>query len=336
MADPRGFDTALRTAIAVLVVAILGLGAWFGYNVYTDRKLAEQSTPALRLLGSMKQQVSRNPNDAGLRVRLGEAYAAANQPQKAIEQFNAALKISPEHTGAMMDLGYIAASQNRPDEARTYYQKVIDLTAGAELADVSDRRERAFYQLGLLEFGAKNFDAAVGDFKSALRIRDDASDTYYYLAHALYKLDQNDEAMRNVQIALQFDPNFSQANYFLGQLYFEAGDLVNASYYAGKSAQLTPDAPEPEALLAKIGNPVELVEEAKAKAESDLDGAIESVTIASNLDPINLEAATLKAELLLKAGDKAAALKAYQAASELDPGNTAIADAIKKLKSKQK
>ena len=155
MADPQRLDTVLKGTIAVLLVGILGLGAWFGYTVYADRKAAEDANPALRTMKVIKAQVEKNPNNAVLRIRLGEAYAAANRSQNAIEQFNAALKIDPKHTGAYLDLGMLAMAENRPDEAQTYLKKVVELTADDEMADGSDRREMAFYNLGRLAMRAE-------------------------------------------------------------------------------------------------------------------------------------------------------------------------------------
>ena len=151
MADPQRIDTILRAAIAVLVTAVLAFGGWFGYTVYRDRIAAEDAIPALRLANILRKEVAANPNNAVLRVRLGEALGAAGKTQQAIEQFNAALKIEPKHTGAMLDLGILAMQNKHYDEATTYFKKVVDLTAGDAMANSSDRRENALYNLGLLE-----------------------------------------------------------------------------------------------------------------------------------------------------------------------------------------
>ncbi len=198
MADPQRLDTVLKVRIAALLVAILALGGWFGYTVYADRKAAEDANPALRTMKVIKAQVAKNPNDALLRIRLGEAYAAANKSQQAVEQFNAALKIDPKHSGAYLDLGLLAFASERPDEARTYLKKVIELTDKDEMASGSDRREMAFYNLGRLEVRQRNWEDAIGYFKEALRIRDDASDTYYYLASSLEAIGQTEDAKSNL------------------------------------------------------------------------------------------------------------------------------------------
>jgi tetratricopeptide (TPR) repeat protein len=337
MADPQRLDTVLKGTIAVLLVGILGLGAWFGYTVYADRKAAEDANPALRTMKVIKAQVEKNPNDALLRVRLGEAYAAANRSQNAIEQFNAALKIDPKHSGAYLDLGMLAMVENRPDEAQTYLKKVIELTAADEMAAGSDRREMAFYNLGRLAMRQKEWETAIGYFKEAVRIRDDASDTYYYLASSLEAIGQTEDAKKNLLVALQFDPNFSQAHYLMAKLLLAEGDKVGASAEVGASLRLSPTAPEPAKLAEQIGDPAELAKQAAELYPSDPEAAFEAAAIAFNLDPRNsIAAGKLQAQILLDEGRKKDALKVYQRIAEVAATDSEVKDAIKKLAPKSK
>jgi tetratricopeptide (TPR) repeat protein len=302
MADPQRLDTALRAVIVVVLVAIIGIGGWFGYSIYRDGLVAEDATPALRVMKVIRAQVDKNPNDAVLRVRLGEAY-----------------------------LGILAMSQKRPDEARTYFKKVIDLTASDTMSNTSDRRETAYYNLGLLEIGEKNYDTAIGDFKEALRIKNDASDTYYYLAQALVAVDQQDDAMNNLVIALKFDPNFAQAHYALGKLYLAKGDKVNASFHIGKAMAISPKAPEPKALAAQIGDPATFLKTAQAKVTSDPEAALEAAAIAYNLDNGNLVAGKLEGKLLVQLGKNKQALALYTELATAAPNDAEIKSALKAL-----
>ncbi len=334
MADPQRLDTVLKLGIATLLVAIVALGGWFGYSVYRDRIAAEDATPALRIMKVIKAQVDKSPNDAVLRVRLGEALAAAGRTQQAIEQLNAALKIDPKHTGAYTDLGLVALMNNRPDEARDYFKKVVELTSSNPMADSNDRREIAFFNLGKLEMSQKNYDPAIGYFKEALRIRNDASDTYFFLAESLNAIGQPQEAKQNVAIALKFDPNFAQAHYLLGKLLLADGDKVRASAEIGKALTLSPTAPEPKALAQEIGDPAQLAAQAQSEAASDPEAALTDATIAFNLDPIhNVAAGKLEAKLLLQRGNKAAALAVYKTLSQISSASkdAQVLAAIKKL-----
>jgi len=337
MAVPQRFDTILGIVIAVLVAATLALGGWFGYTVYQDRLAAEDSVPALRLAKTLQAQVKQNPNDAVLRVRLGEALGAAGKSQKAIEQFNAALKIAPKHTGAFMDLGILAMSNGNFDEAKGYFKKVIELTDSSEMADTNERRELAFHNLGVLAFQQKQYDEAIGNFKAALRIRGDASDTYVYLAQSLEAVGQAQDAKSAVAVAIRFDPNFAQARYLLGKYMLAEGDRLTASSHIGRARELAPEAPEPQKVAEEIGDPAELFAQAKAQVDSDPDAALENSLIAFNLDrKNNIPAAKFAAVLLIKKGDKSGALNVYERAAEVVPTDKELAAAVKKYTPKPK
>jgi Flp pilus assembly protein TadD len=337
MNDAQRIDTILRAAAAALLVAVIGFAGWFGYTVYRDRIAAENAVPAIRMYKTLQGQVAISPNDAFLRVRLGEAYGAAGKTQQAIEQFNAALKISPKHTGALMDLGIVAMQNKRYDEAKSYFQQVVDLTGQEQMSGANERREGALYNLGVLAFQQKNYEEAIGFFKSALRIRRDASDTYMYLAQSLDAIGQGKDAEAAVGTALQFDPNFAQAHYLMGKLLLADGQKVRASAEVGRARELAPDAPEPKALADQIGDPAKLFAQATAQAKSDPEAAAEAATIAFNLDrKNNVPAGKLAGKLLLAQGNKAGALDVYNRAAQVAPGDAEIAAAIKALTVKKK
>lgn len=329
----KRLDTILTWSIVGLVVAVLGLGSYFGYTVYRDRQEAEEATPALRVLKAIRQSIRRNPNDAVLRVRLGEALVAAGKSQESIEQFNAALKIDPKHTGALIDLGQVAMMNKQYNEARAYFQKVIKLTEGAEFEGVSTRRETALFQLGMLELEARNYEAAVGNFKAALRIRKDASDTYYFLARALDRSGDPGAAIEQLQIALAFDPNFAQARYFLGDLYKGEDDAVSAVYEYSRAVLADEEASEPRRALKAYGSSASWVKKGEtALASGDQPAALDAAVIALSIDPENKAAADLQRRA--EEVNKKKAIAYYKALAQRDPANKDAKGAEARLKQK--
>lgn len=336
MVSPERFDRALFWASVALAVALVGMGSFFGYTVYRDKVAAEDANPSMRVANAIRQQISKNPNDAVLRVRYGEALTAAGKTQQAIDQFNAALKINPKHTGALIDLGQVALMNKRLDEAAAYFQKVVDLTASGDFTGVNDRRETALFQLGRIETHKKDYAKAIGFFKEALRIRGDASDTYYYLAIALDNAGQVDDAIKQLLTATAFDPSFAHAQYYLGELYSRQGDKASASEHYRKAVSTDPNAPEPQQALAKLGNVDELLAKARSLGPTDPSAAVDAAIIASNVDPGNLDAWKLRAQLLLQNRDSQGALSAYEEALKIAPGDPEVKAAIAKLKAKPK
>lgn len=336
MSASEGLDRTLFRVSVALVVALLGMGAWFGYTVYKDKVAAEDANPSMRVANAIRQQISKNPNDAVLRVRYGEALTAAGKTQQAIDQFNAALKINPKHTGALVDLGRVAMMNKRFDEAAAYFQKVVDLTASGDFSGVNDRRETALFQLGRIETHQKDYPAAVGYFKEALRIRGDASDTYYYLAIALDNAGHADDAIKQLLTAIAFDPNFAQAQYYLGELYLKKGDKASASEHYRKAASVDPEAPEPQRALARMGTAGDLITKARGLEATDVGAAADLAIIATNVDPKSLEAWKTRGRLLSLKHDAAGALAAYEEASKIAPQDAEVKTAVSKLKAKSK
>lgn len=324
-------DRILKYAIAVLAVTLVAFTGYFGWTVYQDRISSQYSTPAWRVIRVLREQVRENPNNAVLRVRLGEAYASAGRDKDAIEQFNAALVIEPKHIGAFMSLGQLAMYNKRYVEAEGYFQQVLEITADDQMATGSDRREVALYQLGVIAMQEKRYEDAIGLFKSALRIRKDASDSYYFLALAFDGIGEADEAIRQLEVAVAFDPSFSQAHYYLGQLHTRAGDDVKAARHYALAIQADPEATEPREAVVRFGDPREMLEEAKGLAEKDPEKALEKASIAFYLLPGEAEAAAFRAELLEAAGDKATALDMYRTAARLAPEDEGFAAAVERL-----
>ena len=111
----------------------------------------------------------------------------------------------------------------------------------------------AAYNLGRLAILDERYEDAVAQLKESLRIRRDASDTYYHLALAFKGLDETDAAIEQLELALAFDPNYAAAFYQLGTIYLLEGDDINASYALYQAVRLEPEAEVAIEALASLG-----------------------------------------------------------------------------------
>ena len=328
----RSPDLYLNIALAILVLAVLGGAAWFGYTVYRDQQVEFNSSAAGRLVTVLKGAVVKSPNDATLRVRYGEALGAMNKYQDAIEQFNAAIKIDPKHTGAYLDLGMVAMLTKNDAAAERYFEKVVSLTGDSQYSTLDTVREQAYYNLGLLALGQKRYAEAAGFFKGALQIRNDSSDTYYQLAKAYQGLGDVDSAILQLETGLQFDPGFAEAHYYLGELYKIKKDDVNASYQFKTAVGLAPGADQPEQALEAFGSADDWVKKAGAAlAAGNLPVAVNDILVARNLDPKSFDAAKMHVQILVARGDPRGALAVAIEAGKLNPKDAAMQAQIKSL-----
>lgn len=73
----------------------------------------------------MKSQAERNPNDAVIRVQLGNMYFDAERLQEAAQWYEAALKINPKDINASTDLGIAYYYMNQPDRALAQFDRSL-------------------------------------------------------------------------------------------------------------------------------------------------------------------------------------------------------------------
>lgn len=92
----KGTDNAKRAAGITKVEQALArdprmpeaYGALYLYYVNMQRNVG-------KAIAHLESGVKHNPQSPGVRMHLGNAYSAADRPRDAMEQFNAALKLSP-------------------------------------------------------------------------------------------------------------------------------------------------------------------------------------------------------------------------------------------------
>jgi tetratricopeptide (TPR) repeat protein len=325
-------DLILGIVAWFLALGLILFAAWFAYDVYQTRNAEDLSTPAMRAIHDLKLMVKRSPNDATLRVRLGEALATAGLSDEAAQQLGDAIKINPKHDGAYLDLGMIAGQQKNWAAAEGYFKKVVELTAVGDYQNVNGRRENAFFYLGQIMLEQNRYDDAVGYFKAALRIRRDSSDSYFNLALAFKGLKNYDAEIKQLEAALAFDSKYGQAAYEMGEAYLAKKDVVNGSYWIARAAKLSPNQDQPKEALAALGSADEWGARANAAlAKGDLETAIDDVLIALNIKPNDVGLLKLQGQIAEKRGDKKTAIAAYKAAAKLAPKDNDLKAAVKRL-----
>ncbi len=325
-------DLILNVVVGVLVVAVLSVGGLLGLDMYNMRQAENTATPAARAIEGLKDLVRESPGSAAARVRLGEAMATAGLTSEAIEQFEAAIKLDPSHTGAYLDLGIVALETGEFNTAEGYFEIVVDLTEGSEFADVNQRREVALFYLGEITLEDGRYEDAVRWFKGALRVRRDASDTYYLLAQAYKGLGEFDAAVSQLETAMLFDPNYPEAHFLMGEILMAEGDDINAVIHFRIAYDLVPEADPPAEALASYGTVGQWIKSSQtALSEGDEETALHDAIMATVLEPSSVNAHKHHATVLEQTGEVSAALQVWMTASELAPEDPEIVDALVRL-----
>ena len=191
-----------------------------------------------------------------LRVRLGEALGGMGKYSEATEQLNAALKIDPKHIGAYLDLGLVAVAAKNPTAAESYFKKVVELTESSQYSAAQPvARDRA---LQSRPAGTWTRSATTMRPVSSRRRSSSARTPRTRTTSSRRRCRGWARSMApssSSRSASSSTPDFAEAHYFLGQLYKQKKDDVNASYQFVRAAELAPEADPPREALEAYGPP---------------------------------------------------------------------------------
>src|SRR4030095_11906436 len=77
------------------------------------------------------------PRARGIRLRLGDLYQAAGEPEKALEAYRQELSLNPGDATALSKVGTALLDQGRLEEAAEHLKKSVELAPEAPSARVS-------------------------------------------------------------------------------------------------------------------------------------------------------------------------------------------------------
>jgi Flp pilus assembly protein TadD len=162
---------------------------------------------------------------------------------KAIAEFEEAIKINPDDAKAHYNLGLTYDNQGRLDEAIAEYQEAIRLDPDYA---------RAHNNLGLAYYNQGRPDEAIAEFEEAIKINPDDAKAHNNLGIAYAEQGRADEAIAEYQKAIRLDPDYARAHNNLGLAYMEEGRAEEAIVEFETYLQLAPDAPDRAAVEEDI------------------------------------------------------------------------------------
>lgn len=323
----------LDYAVKAAIVGVLVAAAFFAYTYISTQWRERNSTPAARAVANLTEAVRQSPNSVTARLRLADAMAAAGRIREATEQYEIALDLSPDDPGALAGLAQIAMNQEEWRTAEGYWQRIIDTLSEGEYSSIDQRLEKAYYYMGSTLMELQEYEEAATYLREALRMRNDASDTYFLLAVAYREMDSPEKFRDNLELALQFDPLLPEANYEMGKLLLADGDEAGAAEHFRVSADnAPPDRPEPLDALEELGVAEDRLEAARGSLEAgDTEAALAEARVASALDPDDLESVRIIAQAYDALGRTVEARTGWERVLTLSPGDEEAIAAITRL-----
>jgi predicted Zn-dependent protease len=286
-----------------------------------------------------------HPQDARALFDAGYVADAQNRLDDAAGLYRRAIAANPKSLEAHLSLGLLLARQGKPTEARPELAAAATLDAGPAGPALKARAWRALAEIDRPQPGQKgDTTTASNDLLEALKLSPETPADTLLAANLAEQAGQDDAAEKAYRRLLAKDPNSEPANAGLGHLLIRKKQYAEAETLLRAALEKAPDDPTLTAQLATVlaaQNKAEalpllqklhtahpddpavahMLAEVLAEAGDDAGSDqlyIKMLTSAPN-DPDLLVA---HGQNLVREGKYAAALAAFDKATQIDPGNT--------------
>jgi superkiller protein 3 len=209
----RGTPFLLKAIVAILVIAVVGTGGAILRHVAFDKKDTTPRTESERALLLAVQAVKADPNDSRARIKLAAVYLDIGRINAAVSEAQIATRLAPDDAEAFYIFGLANKEKGNLTEASKTLEKAAKM----------DGKLAPFYQTCWAELA---------------RI---------YLTQEKYK-----QAIKAYDAALGFGPESAPLLYEMGRAYEQSGDNAKAIIYFEEALQFVPDYKEAQDALAKV------------------------------------------------------------------------------------
>ena len=174
--------------------------------------------------------IETNPNNSRAHDNLGFTYERAGETEKALQEFEIAVKLQPDNFRALANLGVAYAkfgfynksvgALKRSIEIRGYYKTYDKLgliyyeinmeneaiESFKEAIKLNSRYAKAHNDLATIYAKIGKFDLALQEFNEAIKVDKDYADAHFNKGILLEFLGEEDKAKEELDIALRLEP----------------------------------------------------------------------------------------------------------------------------------
>jgi tetratricopeptide (TPR) repeat protein len=163
-------------------------------------------------------------------VNRGNMYAVEGDYDNAIADYTEAIHLDPNHVEAYMNRGFVYAFKNEYDRAIGDWETLLKIDPNnadaAENIELAMREKKLygqtpvtaqdFYDRGFTFTETGDFDSAIADYNEAIRLDPNYADAYYNRGLIyFFRMDDPDRAITDFKAVLRIDPNNTLAILFL-------------------------------------------------------------------------------------------------------------------------
>ena len=208
---------ALRTWL-LLGVAMTAMGCSGRENVSKCRSV----DPDTRIAGCTALIQSAQLTTGNLSTiydNRGTAYSSKGDHDRAIQDFNEAIRLNPDFEKAYYDRGNAYIGKEEYDRAIQDFDEAIQLNPNAETA---------YYGRGYAYKKKGDYDRAIQDFNEAIRLDPDFERAYYDRGNAYIDKEEYERGIQDFNEAIQLNPNNANNYNNRGVAYNRKGDYGRA------------------------------------------------------------------------------------------------------------
>ena len=211
---------------------------------------------------ALEEAVKLDPKNAVAYAKLGEISDAQDLTERAIQNYELALKADDKFSAVYVPLGLDYLKKGEIAKAETYAIKAE--TEGPETAD-------GRYLRGLVYLKQNKNAEAKAEFDKVLALDPQYASAKYYQAVAYGQMNQEDQSIAAYKAAVQADPEYAPAWYDLGVAYYNKGDYDNAAGAYREAIKYDPNNAQAHANLASTYRQQEKYPEANAEYKAAAD-----------------------------------------------------------------
>jgi tetratricopeptide (TPR) repeat protein len=202
--------------------ALLALAAQ-AYGASGDLAKTEQS---------LRRAVEIDPRFTPGYAMLAQLYLAQKRLDQARGEFEGMVKRDPQNVQARTMVGVLLEAENKPAEARKWYEETVAITDRAPI--VANNLAFMYAESGT------NLDQALQLAQTAKQLLPESPDVDDTLGWVYYKKDQAALAVRPLESSVEKNPKNVMYLYHLGLAYAKAGNPVKARDMLQRALELDP------------------------------------------------------------------------------------------------
>ena len=165
---------------------------------------------------------------------MGETCYMLERFELALDYFDKSLYLDKDFSSSYIGRGIVFMTLERYEEAIAEMEKALDNI-------IFHEPEIAYYHIGNAYLATGDYDQAIQNLKSAIKVSPDFAMAYFRLCNIYVDLELYEEASGTMQLFLSYYPQSPEGHLMLGRIYSKLGQGVMAEMEFLEVIKLAPD-----------------------------------------------------------------------------------------------